>query len=89
MDKMMYQIRIKENDVNDYILGRISGILDWCEYTGDNVKSTDVLHVDGEWILNCKMCYEAYLKIRNYIKRCYTDLKFEYFKIIGNQKVEV
>lgn len=23
MDKMLYQIMIKENDVNDYILGRI------------------------------------------------------------------
>lgn len=48
MDKMSYQIRIKEIDVNDYILGRISGILDWCAYTGDNVKSTDVLHANGE-----------------------------------------
>ena len=88
MDKRRYQIRIKENDVNDYILGRISGILDWCGYTGDNVKSTDVLHVDGEWIFNCKMYYETYLKIRNYIERCYPYLKFEYFEIIGDQRLE-
>lgn len=88
MDKMMYQIRIKENDVNDYILGRISGILDWCEYTGDNVKSADVLHVKGEWIFNCEMYYETYLKIRNYITACYPNIKFEYFEFIGNQRVE-
>ena len=88
MGKTMYQIRIKENDVNDYILGRISGILDWCSYTGDNVKSTDVLHVDGEWIFNCKMYYDTYLEIRNYIKRCYPNIKIEYFEIIGNQMVE-
>ena len=55
MDKMMYHIRVKEIDVNDYILGRISGILDWGGYTGDNVKSTDVLHANGEWVLNCEM----------------------------------
>ena len=88
MDKMMYQSRIEENDVNDYILGRISGILDWCAYTGDNVKSTDVLHVDGKWIFNCEMDYETYLEIRNYIKRCYPYHKFEYFEFIGNQRVE-
>ena len=88
MGKTMYQIRIKENDVNDYILGRISGILDWCEYTGDKVKSTDVLHIDGEWIFNCKMYYETSLEIRNYIKRCYPTIKIEYFEIIGNQMVE-
>lgn len=88
MDKTMYQIRVKENDVNDYILGRISGILDWCEYTGDKVKSTDVLRIDGEWIFNCEMYHEAYLKIRNYIEACYPITKFEYFKIIGNQRVE-
>ena len=88
MDKTMYQIRVKENDVNDYILGRISGILDWCEYTGDKVKSTDVLRIDGEWRFNCEMYHEAYLKIRNYIEACYPITRFEYFKIIGNQRVE-
>lgn len=88
MDKMMYQIRIKENDVNYYILGRISGILDWCTHGGDKEKSTDVLHFDGEWIFNCEMYYETYLEIRNYIKRCYPDLKFEYFRFIGDQRVE-
>jgi hypothetical protein len=88
MGKLMYQIIIKENYVNDYILGRISGILDWCAYTGDNVKSTDVLHVNGEWIFNCKMYYETYLKIRNYITACYPNIKFEYFKIMDNQMVE-
>ena len=89
MGKMMYQIRIKENDANDYILGRISAILDWRAYTGDNVKSADVLHFDREWIFNCEMYYETYLEIRNYIERCYPDLKFEYFEFIGNQRVEV
>lgn len=88
MDKMSYQIRIKEIDVNDYILGRISGILDWCAYTGDNVKSTDVLHANGEWIFNYEMDYETYLKIRNYITACYPCSKFEYFRFIGNQRVE-
>lgn len=88
MDKMTYQIIIKENDANDYILGRISGILDWCAYTGDKVKSTDVLCINGEWILNCEMYYETYIKIRNYITACYPNIKFEYFEIIGNQMVE-
>lgn len=88
MDKIMYQIRIKESDVNDYILGRISGILDWCAYTGDKVKSTDVLCINGEWIFNCKMYYETYLEIRNYITACYPNIKFEYFKIMDNQMVE-
>lgn len=88
MGKLMYQIIIKENYVNDYILGRISGILDWYAYTGDNVKSTDVLHVNGEWIFNCKMYYEAYLEIRNYINRCYPNIKIEYFEIIGDRRVE-
>ena len=88
MGKLMYQIRIKENYVNDYILGRISGILDWCAYTGDNAKSTDVLYVDGEWIFNCKMYYETYLEIRNYIERCYPNIKIEYFEIIGDRRVE-
>lgn len=88
MGKLMYQIRIKENYVNDYILGRISGILDWCAYAGDNVKSTDVLHVNGEWIFNCKMYYETYLEIRNYIERCYPNIKIEYFEIIGDRRVE-
>lgn len=80
MDKISYQIRIKESDVNDYILGRISGILDWCVYTGDKVKSTDVLRVNGEWIFNCKMDHETYLEIRDYITACYPNLKFEYFE---------
>ena len=88
MGKTMYQIRIKENDVNYYILGRISGILDWCAYTGDNVKSTDVLHDNGEWVFNCEMYYETYLKIRNYITACYPNIKFEYFEFIGNQRIE-
>lgn len=88
MGKLMYQIIIKENYVNDYILGRISGILDWCAYTGDNVKSTDVLHVNGEWIFNYKMYYETYLEIRNYINRCYPNIKIEYFEIIGDRRVE-
>ena len=88
MGKMMYQIRIKENDVNYYILGRISGILDWCAYTGDKVKSTDVLHDNGEWVFNCEMYYETYLKIRNYITACYPNIKFEYFEFIGNQRIE-
>lgn len=88
MDKMTYQIIIKENDANDYILGRISGILDWCAYTGDKVKSTDVLRSNGEWIFNFKMYYETYIKIRNYITACYPNIKFEYFEIIGNRMVE-
>ena len=88
MDKMLYQIRIKESDVNDYILGRISGMLDSCMYTGIKVKSADVLHVDEEWIFNCEMECETYLKIRNYITACYPDRNFEYFKFIDNQRVE-
>ena len=61
MGKLMYQIIIKENYVNDYILG---------------------------WIFNCKMYYETYLEIRNYINRCYPNIKIEYFEIIGDRRVE-
>lgn len=90
MDKMLYQIRIKESEVNDYILGRISGMLDLCMYAGTKVKSADVLYVDvdEEWIFNCEMECETYLKIRNYITACYPDRNFEYFKIVDNQRVE-
>ena len=86
MSKTRYQIIVKESDVNDYILGRISGILDWCAYTGDNVKSTEVVRFNREWIFNCRMYYDAYIKIRNYIEACYPNIKFEYFKIIGNKR---
>ena len=89
MDKVMYQIRIKEKDINDYIGGRISGILDWCMYTGEKVKSADVICLDGEWIFNFKVHYETFLKIRDYITRCYPNTKIEYFRIIDNQRVEV
>lgn len=87
MDKILYQIRIKDSETNEYILGRISGMLDLSAYT-DKVKSADVLHVDEEWIFNCKMECETYLKIRNYITTCYPDRNFEYFKITDNQRVE-
>ena len=87
MDKVTYQIRIKESDVNDYIGGRISGILDWCTYTGEKVKSTDVICLNGEWIFNFKMYYETFLKIRDYITRCYPNTKIEYFRIIDNQRI--
>lgn len=88
MDKMLYQIRIKDNDVNDYVLGRISGILDWCGYAEGKIKSTDVLFINGEWILNCEIYYDTYLKVRKYITECYPNIKIEYFKIISNQIVE-
>ena len=88
MDKMLYQIRIKEEDVNDYILGRISGLLDWCGYTGDKIQSADVLFSNGEWILNCEMYYGTYLYLRKYITECYPDIKIEYFKIIDDQRVK-
>lgn len=88
MDKMLYQIRIKDNDVNDYILGRISGILDWCGYAEGKIQSTDVLFINGEWILNCEIYYDTYLKVRKYITECYPNIKIEYFKIISNQIVE-
>lgn len=88
MDKMLYQIRIKDDNVNNYILGRISGILDWCGYAEGKIQSTDVLFIDGEWILNCEMYYGTYLKVRKYITECYPNIKIEYFKIIGNQIVE-
>lgn len=88
MDKMLYQIVIKENDINDYILGRISGILDWCGYTEGKIQSTDVLFTNGEWVLNCKMYYGTYIQIRKYITECYPDIKIEYFKIIDGQRVE-
>lgn len=89
MDKITYQIRIKKSDVNDYILGRISGILDWSTYTGDKVKSTDVICLNEEWIFNFKTYDETFLKIRDYIMKCYTNTKIEYFRIIDNQRVEV
>lgn len=88
MEKMLYQIIIKDGDVNNYILGRISGILDWCGYDEGKIQSTDVLFNDGEWILNSKMYYGTYLKVRKYITECYPNIKIEYFKIIGNQRVE-
>lgn len=88
MDKILYQIRIKESEVNDYILGRISGMLDLCMYAGAKVKSADVLHFDGEWIINCEMEYETYLKIRDYITACYPDRNFKYFNIINDQRSE-
>ena len=88
MGKMLYQIVIKDGNVNNYILGRISGILDWCGYDEGKIQSTDVLFNDGEWILNCEMYYGTYLKVRKYITECYPNIKIEYFKIIGNQIVE-
>lgn len=88
MEKTLYQIVIKEDNVNNYILGRISGILDWCGYDEGKIQSTDVLFHEGEWILNSKMYYGTYLKVRKYITECYPNIKIEYFKIIGNQRVE-
>lgn len=88
MDKILYQIRIEESEANDYILGRISGMLDLCMYAGDKVKSADVLHFDGEWIFNCEMECETYLKIRDYITACYPDHNFKYFKFINDQRSE-
>ena len=52
MEKTLYQIVIKEDNVNNYILGRISGILDWCGYDEGKIQSTDVLFSNGEWILD-------------------------------------
>lgn len=89
MDELLYQIRIGENEINEYILGRISGMLDLCVYAGTKVKSADVLHVNKEWVFNCKMEYEAYLKIRNYITVCYPDRDFKYFKFVNDQRVEL
>lgn len=88
MGKTLYQIRIKDDNVNDYVLGRISGILDWCGYDEGKIQSTDVLFNNGEWILNSKMYYRTCLKVRKYITECYPNIKIEYFKIIGNQRVE-
>lgn len=89
MDKKLYQIRIKKSEVNDYILGRISGMLDWSVYDGDRVKSTDVLLVEHEWIINCRMDHMTYLKIRDYITACYPNRKFKYFKFIKDKRIEV
>lgn len=89
MDRTLYQIRIKESDINDYILGRISGILDFCTYTGDKVKSGDVISVGGEWIFNYEMEDKIYHKIRDYITACYPDRNFEYFKFINNQRDKI
>lgn len=88
MDKILYQIRVKDGNINDYILGRISGMIDFNMFTCDKVKSVDVLHSDGEWIFNCKMEHETYLDIRNYITACYPDRNFEYFKFINGQRSE-
>ena len=88
MNKVLYQFRIKESETNDYILGRISGMLDLYMYTGDKVKSVDVLHVDDRWIFNCKMDYETYLKVRNYITICYPDRNFEWYKFNNDQRIE-
>lgn len=88
MDKILYQIRIKESELNDYISGRISGMLDFNAYDGTKVKSTDVLHVGDEWVFNCEMSHDAYLKVRDYITVCYPNRNFEYFKIINHQRVE-
>ena len=89
MDKILYQIRIKESEVNDYIIGRISGMLDLCAYAGKKVKSADVLHSGEKWIFNCEMECETFLKIRNYIAACYPDRNFEYFQFVDEQKIEV
>ena len=87
MEKTLYQIVIKEDNVNNYILGRISGILDWCTYT-DKIKETDVLHCNDEWIFNVKMYHETYLKVRDYLTKCYPNINMEYFTIIGDRRVE-
>ena len=86
MDKTLYQIRIEESELTDYILGRISGMLDFYAYDGTNVKSTDVLYVGEEWIFNCEMSHDTYLKVRDYITKCYPNRNFKYFKIIKNKK---
>lgn len=88
MDKLQYQIRIKESEVNDYILGRISGMLDFYAYDGVKIKSTDVLYVGGEWVFNCEMSHDTYLKVRDYITACYPNRNFEYFEINNHQRVE-
>ena len=89
MDKILYQIRIKESEVTDYILGRISGMLDLCMYAGKRIKSADVLYVNEEWIFNCKLDHVSYLKIRDYITACYPSRNFRYFKFIDDERIEV
>jgi hypothetical protein len=88
MGEILYQIRVSEGEVNDYILGRISGMLDLCTYNGIKVKSGDVLQSDGCWIFNYELEYETYLKIRDYITICYPTLNFKYFKFINGTRVE-
>lgn len=89
MDKLLYQIRIKERDMNEYILGRISGMLDFITHTYNRINATDVLWLNGEWIFNFQMEEWEYHKVRSYITVCYPGYDFKYFKYVNDEKIEL